>query len=155
MKKRAMVDDYRRLAFYRKLGYIPADREPESVSKTLEYVYDDWAVAHVASAVGATDDAKLLLEHSRNYRNVFDAKLCFIRPRLENGEWAEPFDPKGMGHSKQWRDFTNVTPGRVRLASNMILPDTSSCSVAEKHLSRSWMSYSTRAQSFPRMLLLT
>ncbi len=106
MKKRAMVDDYRGLGFYRKLGYIPADREPESVSKTLEYVYDDWAVAHVARTVGATEDAKLLLERSRNYRNVFDAKLRFMRPRLENGDWAEPFDPKGMGHSKQWRDFT-------------------------------------------------
>jgi len=106
MKKRAVVDDYRGLGFYRKLGYIPADREPESVSKTLEYVYDDWAVAHVARTVGATEDAKLLLERSRNYRNVFDAKLRFMRPRLENGDWAEPFDPKGMGHSKQWRDFT-------------------------------------------------
>jgi len=49
---------------------------------------------------------KLLLERSRNYRNVFDAKLRFMRSRLENGEWAEPFDPRGMGHSKQWHDYT-------------------------------------------------
>ena len=106
MKKRAMVDDYRGLGFYRKLGYLPADKEEESVSKTLEYVYDDWAVAHVAQAVGATEDAKLLREHSKNYRNVFDARLAFMRSRLENGEWAEPFDPRGMGHSKRWRDYT-------------------------------------------------
>jgi len=106
MRKRAMVDDYRGLGFYRKLGYIPADKEEESVSKTLEYVYDDWAVAHLADAVGATEDRKLLLERSRNYRNVFDAKLRFMRSRLENGEWAEPFDPRGMGHSKQWHDYT-------------------------------------------------
>ena len=106
MRKRAMVDDYRGLGYYRKLGYIPADKEEESVSKTLEYVYDDWAVAHLADAVGATEDRKLLLERSKNYRNIFDAKSRFIRSRLENGEWAEPFDPSGMGHSKQWHDYT-------------------------------------------------
>jgi predicted alpha-1,2-mannosidase len=106
IRKRAMVDDYRGLGFYRKLGYIPADKEEESVSKTLEYVYDDWAVAHLADAVGATEDRKLLLERSRNYRNVFDAKSRFMRSRLENGEWAEPFDPRGMGHSKRWHDYT-------------------------------------------------
>ncbi len=108
MKKRAMVDDYRGLRFYRKLGYIPADKEEESVSKTLEYVYDDWAVAHVARAVGATEDSRLLFERSKNYRNVFDPKTHFIRARLENGDWAEPFDPRGMGHSTQWRDYTEA-----------------------------------------------
>jgi len=106
MKKRAMADDYRGLGFYRKLGYIPADKEEESVSKTLEYVYDDWAVAQVAHAAGATQDTKLLLERSKNYRNVFDSKAHFLRPRLENGDWAEPFDPRDMGHSKKWRDYT-------------------------------------------------
>jgi len=106
MKKRAMVDDYRGLGYYRKLGYIPADKEEESVSKTMEYVYDDWAVAHVAQALGLDDEARLLLARSKNYRNLFDPKLRFIRARLENGEWAEPFDPRGMGHSKQWRDYT-------------------------------------------------
>ena len=106
MKKRAMADDYRGLGFYRKLGYIPANTEEESVSKTTEYAYDDWAVAHVAQALGVTDDAKLLLDRSRNYRNLFDSKLRFMRARLETGDWAEPFEPRGMGHSKQWRDYT-------------------------------------------------
>jgi predicted alpha-1,2-mannosidase len=106
MKKRAMVDDYRGLGLYRKLGYIPADKEEESVSKTMEYVYDDWAVAHVAQALGEDADAKILLERSKNYRNLYDPQLRFIRARLENGEWAEPFDPRGMGHFKKWRDYT-------------------------------------------------
>ena len=47
-----MNDDYRGLGFYRKLGYIPCDKEEESASKTMEYSYDDWAVAHVAKAAG-------------------------------------------------------------------------------------------------------
>ena len=116
MKKRAMSDDYRGLGLYRKLGYIPADKEEESVSKTMEYVYDDWAVAHVAQAFGATDDAKHLLDRSKNYRNLFDPKSHFIRARMENGDWAEPFDPRGMGHSKKWRDYTEANSWETTFA---------------------------------------
>jgi predicted alpha-1,2-mannosidase len=105
-RKRAMEDDYRGLAYYRKLGYIPSDKEPEAVSKTLEYAYDDWAVSHMADAAGEKELANKLRERSRNYRHVFDTKLDFVRPRGENGEWLEPFNPRAMGHSKEWRDFT-------------------------------------------------
>ena len=105
-RKRAMDDDYRGLTYYRKLGYIPSDKEPEATSKTLEYAYDDWAVSHLAEAAGEGDLAETLRHRSRNYRNVFDTKMSFIRPRGENGQWLEPFDPRGMGHSEQWRDFT-------------------------------------------------
>lgn len=110
LRRRAMDDDYRGLGYYRKLGYIPCDKEEESVSKTMEYVYDDWAVAHVAKAIGRNDDYKLLIERSKNYRNLFDPSTTFIRPRLENGNWAEPFEPTEMGHSKQWRDYTESDP---------------------------------------------
>lgn len=109
-RQRAMADDYRGLAYYRKLGYIPCDREEESVSKTMEYVYDDWAVAHIAKASGQLDEYKLLIERSKSYKNLFDPGAGFIRPRLENGQWAEPFDPTEMGHSKQWRDYTESNP---------------------------------------------
>lgn len=105
-RKRAMDDDYRGLGYYRKRGYIPCDQEDESVSKVLEYAYDDWAVAHLARAAGAQDDYRLLLERSRNYKNVFDGSITFMRGKLADGKWAEPFDPRGMGHSKKWRDFT-------------------------------------------------
>lgn len=105
-RKRAMDDDYRGLPYYRKLGYIPSDKEGEAVSKTLEYAYDDWAMAHLAEVAGAHEDAKKLRERSRNYRHVFDRKLAFTRPRGSDGKWLEPFDPRGMGHSSQWRDFT-------------------------------------------------
>jgi predicted alpha-1,2-mannosidase len=110
LRRRAMDDDYRGLGYYRKLGYIPCDKEEESVSKTMEYVYDDWAVAHIAKAVGATDDYKLLLERSKNYKNLFDPSTTFIRPRLESGQWAEPFTSTEMGHSRQWRDYTESDP---------------------------------------------
>jgi predicted alpha-1,2-mannosidase len=106
MKKRAFVDDYRGLSWYRKLGYIPCDLEEESVSKTLEYDYDDWAIAHVADHLGDNANAALLRKRSRNYRNYWDAGTGFLRPKFENGSWATPFDPIEMGHSKKWRDYT-------------------------------------------------
>jgi predicted alpha-1,2-mannosidase len=106
MKKRAFVDNYRGLQWYRSLGYIPADLEEESVSKTLEYDYDDWAIAHVAEKLEDRENAKLLIERSRNYRHYWDSSTGFLRAKLNDGSWAVPFDPIEMGHSKKWRDYT-------------------------------------------------
>jgi predicted alpha-1,2-mannosidase len=106
MMRRAMVDDYRGLGYYRRLGYIPADREEESVSKTFEYCYNDWAISHVAEKLGHHEDAALLRQRSANYRNYFNQASGFMEPKMENGEWARPFDPIEMGHSKHWRDYT-------------------------------------------------
>lgn len=106
-RKRAMDDDYRGLPYYRKLGYVPSDKEGEAASKTLEYSYDDWAVAHIAEAAGALGDADALRKRSRNYANVFDKSITFVRPRAADGSWLEqPFDPNAIGHSDKWRDFT-------------------------------------------------
>ena len=106
MKKRAFMDDYRGLKWYRSMGYIPCDLEEESVSKTLEYDYDDWAVSHVASHLGDTSNAEILIKRSKNYRNYWDSGTGFLRAKFENGQWATPFDPIEMGHSKKWRDYT-------------------------------------------------
>lgn len=106
MHKRAFVDDYRGLNWYRQKGYIPCDLEEESVSKTLEYDYDDWSIAHVAKRLGEAQTAEQLLERSRNYRNYWDASTGFLRPKFDNGEWATPFNPIDMGHSTKWRDYT-------------------------------------------------
>jgi predicted alpha-1,2-mannosidase len=106
MMKRAMVEDYRGLGYYRKLNYIPADKEGESVSKTFEYCYDDWSIAHVARKLGKSDDAAMLVKRSTNYRNYFDKSVGFMRPKLEDGSWTSPFKPIDMGHTKKWRDYT-------------------------------------------------
>jgi len=106
MKKRAFDQDYRGLKWYRELGYIPADLEEESVSKTLEYDYDDWAIAHVAEKLGDRETAKLLRDRSRNYSHYWDASTGFLRPKMNDGSWAVPFNPIDMGHSKKWRDYT-------------------------------------------------
>jgi len=114
MMKRAMVDDYRGLDYYRRLHFIPADLESESISKTFEYCYDDWAIAHVAHKLGHTDDASMLIQRSTNYKNYFDPSTDFMRPKFENGSWAgssegsglTPFNPIDVGHWKKWHDYT-------------------------------------------------
>ncbi|CAL4870063.1 hypothetical protein MMA231_04361 (plasmid) [Asticcacaulis sp. MM231] len=107
---------YKELAFktstsgldaYRAQGYIPADQEDQSVSKTIEYCHDDWSMAQIADAAGDKPAASALRLRSKNYRNVFDTNTQFARPRLKTGAWAEPFDPRGMGHDpKVWWDYT-------------------------------------------------
>ncbi len=80
------------LASYRALGYIPGDREGESVSKTLEYAYDDWCIARMAKALGEEADYARYSERAQQYKNLFDPSTGFMRPRV-NGAFAEPFDP--------------------------------------------------------------
>jgi predicted alpha-1,2-mannosidase len=116
MMKQAMIDDNRGLGYYRSLGYIPSDKEEESVSKTFEYCYDDWSIAHVAKKLGHADDATMLVARSRNYRNYYDRSINFARPKLTNGEWATPFNPIDLGVSKNWRDFTESNSWQATFA---------------------------------------
>src|SRR5580693_5661137 len=68
-QKRAEVDDYRGLAAYRKLGYVPCDAQDESASKTLDYSYDDRAVAAIAKAAGEQGDFAVLMKRSKSFTN--------------------------------------------------------------------------------------
>ena len=106
MAERALVENYQGLGYYREMGYIPCDREGESVSKSFEYCYGDWAVAHVAKKLGKTEEAAMLQARSTNYRHYFNPATQFMEPKLESGSWATPFDPIEMGHSSKWRDYT-------------------------------------------------
>ena len=82
------------LAGYLKYDYVPADGpEKGRTSCTLEYAYDDWCVGQLALALGHADLAKQFLQRAQNWRNIFDPKTGFARPRLASGDWVEPFDP--------------------------------------------------------------
>ena len=95
--------------FYYDLGYIPADKIWESVSRTQEYAYDDWAMARLAMACGATEDAARLKARSRNYHNVIDPAIGFARPRFADGSWWRDYDPIQIGHDpKRHRDYTEA-----------------------------------------------
>jgi predicted alpha-1,2-mannosidase len=74
-------------------GFIAADEEPESVSKTLEYAYDDWAIARMAEDVGGHDEVVAKFDRrASGWRNLFDPDTGFFRPR-RNGGFVTPFDP--------------------------------------------------------------
>lgn len=80
------------LEHYRERGYISSEDEPESVSRTLEYAYDDWCIARMAEAMGKNDIATRFYDRSRNWQNVFDPETKFFRAR-RNGGFVSPFDP--------------------------------------------------------------
>lgn len=74
------------------------------VAKTLEYAYDDYAVAQLAKALGDTANYRLLMERSRNYRNVFDPSTKFMRGRLDDGQWVKNFDPQYPYYEYMYRE---------------------------------------------------
>jgi len=74
-------------------GLIAMEDERESVSKMLEYAYDDWCIAQVAKRLGETPDYERYIARAQAYKNVFDEASGFMRPR-SNGNWIEPFDPR-------------------------------------------------------------
>ena len=77
------------LTWYKALGFVPQDKTDESVSRTLEFAYDDYCVAQIAKAVGKMDDYELLMKRSRNYKNLYDPALGFMRPKKADGSWDE------------------------------------------------------------------
>lgn len=78
------------LDIYIKYGYMPQERGV--VSKTLDYAYDDWCVAQLASALGKKKDAKILNERSMNYKNIFNPETKYVTRRDESGNWDPNFD---------------------------------------------------------------
>ena len=85
--------DHFGLDAYKRDGFIEALEEHESVSKTLEYAYDDACIARMAAALSRRDVADRFETRSRAWRHLFDSKSRFFRPR-RNGQWLEPYDPR-------------------------------------------------------------
>src|SRR4030095_4625763 len=94
------------LSSYKDHGYIGMEEERESVSKTLEYAYDDWCIAEVARTLGRKDDYRRYIRRAQFYKNVFDAQMGFMRPR-SNGGWLAPFEPRevnfGFTEANSWQ----------------------------------------------------
>ncbi|RPH31184.1 MAG: glycoside hydrolase family 92 protein [Bacteroidales bacterium] len=86
------------LEVYRKHGYIPGDKESESISKTLEYAYDDWCIAQMAKSLGKWGDYKEYMARAQFYKNIFDPTTSFMRPRY-NGGWKTPFNPTDVDNN--------------------------------------------------------
>ncbi|MBU2178447.1 MAG: GH92 family glycosyl hydrolase, partial [Gammaproteobacteria bacterium] len=78
---------------YQKLGFVPYAERKWNVALTLEYAYDDWAIARLAQQLGQHDIAAEFSERAQNYRQHFDANTGFMRAKDHNGKFREPFDP--------------------------------------------------------------
>ncbi|TKG94664.1 glycoside hydrolase family 92 protein [Puteibacter caeruleilacunae] len=77
------------LTWYKQLGYVPVDKTSESVSRTLEFAYDDFCVAQMAKALEKREDYELFLSRSKNYKNVFNPESGFMHPRRSDGTFTE------------------------------------------------------------------
>ncbi len=95
------------LTYYMEKGYVPYDKVRESVSRTLEYAYNDWCVAQLAKALGKEGDYKLFMQRAANYKNVLDKGTGLARPKDSEGKWLAPFNPTFVGHGDQ-RHYTEA-----------------------------------------------
>ena len=83
------------LDFYRKYHFVPTDREKAgTVSKTLEYAFDDWCIAQIAKQLGKTGDYRKYMERSTWYKNLYDPAYHLMRGKNSDGSWYEPFQPR-------------------------------------------------------------
>nr|WP_262897408.1 GH92 family glycosyl hydrolase [Elizabethkingia anophelis] len=84
--------NYEGIGDYIDKGYIPAEKNGTSVSNTLEYSYDDWAIAQLAKHLGETEIYNKFIKRSENWRNNFDKTTGFMRPRMADGSFKKDFD---------------------------------------------------------------
>ena len=96
--KHSAMQDKLGLRYYKEKGYIPYEWVQESVSRTLEYAYDDWTIAQMAKELGQMEDYRYFYERSKNYQNIFDLETHFTRPKDAQGQWKTPFDPLNADH---------------------------------------------------------
>lgn len=130
--KHSATRDKLGLDSYKKYGFIPVQKESESVSKTLEYAYDDWTIAQMAKSLGKEDDYKTYTERAQNYKNVYDPSSQFMRGRFRN-TWFSPFDPYEVNfnytEANSWQysfyvpqdisGFINLLGGKDKLESQL------------------------------------
>ncbi|HRC68012.1 MAG TPA: glycoside hydrolase family 92 protein, partial [Bacteroidales bacterium] len=88
---RSVNSDRFGMDIYRRMGCLLGDKEHESVSKTLEYAYDDWCIAQIAKDLGNDTVYSEFIKRAQFYKNLYDPSTGFIRPKI-NGGWLTPFD---------------------------------------------------------------
>jgi predicted alpha-1,2-mannosidase len=114
----ANIDEYRGIGLYKKYGYVPYDVTDHynsknwSLSKTLEYAYDDYCIARMAEKLGEKQIADEFYKRSRNYKNVYNSQTTFMQPRNNKGSFIEDFSPDDytphICESNGWQYFWSV-----------------------------------------------
>ncbi|MCB9234962.1 MAG: glycoside hydrolase family 92 protein [Bacteroidia bacterium] len=105
------------LTWYKKLGYVPADKTDESVSRTLEFAHGDYCLAAFAEKAGKTAEADFFLQRSKNYRHLYNPATGFMAPKNSDGTWHQ--DPAaGFTEGSPWTYLFCVMqdiPGLIEL----------------------------------------
>ncbi|MBX2931057.1 MAG: GH92 family glycosyl hydrolase [Chitinophagaceae bacterium] len=104
--KASAYQNIRATDLYRQYGFVPYDKAGYSVTITMEYAFDDWCIAQVAKRLGKSADYREFIRRSMNWRNVFDKKTGFARPKNSNGHWVTPFDPYHTEHDENKTAYT-------------------------------------------------
>jgi predicted alpha-1,2-mannosidase len=87
-------------SIYNKYGYFPFDLiSVESVSKTLEFSFDDYCAAQLAKKLNKIEDYNFFTNRSNYYKNLFDSKTKLMRGKDSNGNWRTPFDKFALSHA--------------------------------------------------------
>ncbi|HET7115379.1 MAG TPA: GH92 family glycosyl hydrolase [Hanamia sp.] len=142
MKKSIVDSPFTRsdMEIYKKDGYVP-DLYPESVTSTVEYAYDDWALSQFSKYIICNkDDYKTLLNDGYNYRNLFNVQTLFLLPRNKDKFKLHPGN-SGYKEGDKWiysyfvpqnvKDLVNLMGGNDQfayrldsaLSNNLILFD--------------------------------
>uniref|UniRef100_UPI0026F2267B GH92 family glycosyl hydrolase n=1 Tax=Bacteroides acidifaciens TaxID=85831 RepID=UPI0026F2267B len=119
----ARKDDYRSIGEYRRLGYVPFDKDSIwSLSKTLEYAYDDACIARLAEYLGDDSIYREFTQRAQNYLNVYNSETGFMQPKRSDGSFADTFDPQqyteDICESNAWQYLWSVQhdiPGLIEL----------------------------------------
>ncbi len=90
--------DKRGLSYYKKLGYVPFNKSSQSVSKTLEFAYNDWCIAQMAEALGNHEVSNRFAQRAQFYKNLYDTSTHFMRGRDTERAWRTPFDPQAVNY---------------------------------------------------------
>ena len=94
---------------FRQIGYVPFDISNHSVSKTLEYSYDDWCLAQMAKSLGHDADYQFFQNSSNSYKNSFDPVTGFMRGKSTDEKWREPFNPYSIINHRQQGDYAGAS----------------------------------------------
>lgn len=118
----ANIDEYRGIGLYKKYGYIPYNLEGESLSKTLEYAFDDWCIARMAEKMGKADIAAEFDKRAMSYKALYNPATKFLQPKDDKGKFIEAFNAEEytthITESNGWQYFWSVQhdiPGLVEL----------------------------------------
>jgi len=94
---------------YKRYGYIPCEKEINSVAKSLEFNYGDWCIAQMARMLDKKADYNFYIKRANGYQNLYDSQTKLLRPKYADGSWRTPFDPVFTNHYHSGDDYCEGT----------------------------------------------